>query len=421
MDSNKKEGRNENGLIRMSATARDFMGFGGDKVELWPEGASGEDRINKSIMLSVFHAFKADISELKKKNLPTGKYRRVGFVTTKMFNRICGGKKQVAESIWISNDISDAVLGADPEFLLVNDEDYVVNAQDLLGKNGDFGGDGAMCEIRPKPETSVHQLVENMRSIFDTWSTHDKAGKYRWLTTVFYNDGDRGYPCGGHIHVGNPKQLMAQSSQLRGKAWKVLNKIMDEYLALPLMKLDGPDGKQRRLPGTAPMGPFGHFGGMRTDLGRLEHRTLSGIWILHPSLSRAVLGAAKAVVDETFLLANEEAWSNDYILPGNLNRHNVWSGEFDQWDKIPLAADMNATLSSGKMIDVLHTKNHTYWTAKRIADLHKKFKGLSTYKENSHYIDGLIEILKIKYDEFSKFEREIQKNWLGKKKFIVDV
>ena len=47
MDSNKKQGRNEDGLIRMGAKARENLGLSKEKsVELWPDSGNSEDRIH---------------------------------------------------------------------------------------------------------------------------------------------------------------------------------------------------------------------------------------------------------------------------------------------------------------------------------------------------------------------------------------
>lgn len=422
MDSNKKEGRNENTLIRMPAATRDNMGVHG-KVELWPADASGEDRLNKSVMLTIFHAFSADLTDLKKnKKLSEAKKNCVGFVTTKMFNYICGGKKSQAENVWISNDIYDTVIGTDPEFLFFEKgKDRIISAANVLPKHGEIGSDGAMAEIRPKPEVSVDQLIENMRAIFQANKNHPDIKNLRWVATCWYKDTNRGYPVGGHIHVGNPQQLMTKSGALRMKFYKVLNKILDEFLALPLIKLDGPDGKYRRMKGTAPMGPFGYYGGLRTDIGRLEHRTLSGIWLMHPDLSLAVLGTAKAIIDETFRRIENKNFKPGYVLPETFARSHIWSASFNKWDEIPLAVDMGCTTPSQEMIEILNEKDHRYWTLDRIKKFHNKLKRMSTYNENRRYIDGFCEILKVKYSEFKQLDREIQKNWLTKKKFVVSV
>jgi len=425
MDKNKKEGRNENSLIRMSSIARDSMGFHNDKVELWPADSTGEDRLNRSILLTVFHAFKDDLSELKADiqsgKLAEEKYNRIGFVTTKTFNRVCGNKKGASENIWISNDIYDTVIGTDPEFLLFHKtEDRIVTAVGVLPHNGEMGCDGAMAEIRPKPEVSIERHVANMREIFDAHKDEKKLKDLRWVATCYHEDEHRAYPVGGHVHVGNPRQLVNQSDAVRRKFYKVANKIIDEYITLALVKLDGEPGSRRRKKDKLYSG-YGGFGDFRTEHGRLEHRSMSGMWLLHPSLAKAVLGSTKAVIDEIFRHIAEKKFNGDYILPTGMGRLDLYRDDFDSWAEIPLAQDMNCILSSGNMRSILLESNVKYMTLTRIRQLHNKFKKLSTYADNSKYIDAFCEILKLKQEEISGWSNDIRENWLGKKKFLVEV
>jgi hypothetical protein len=427
MDKNKKDGRNEHSLIRMSSTARDSMGFHNDKVELWPADPTGEDRLNRSIMLTVFHAFKDDLSELKAEiqsgKMAEEKYNRIGFVTTKTFNRICGAgnKKGMSENIWISNDIYDTVIGTDPEFLFFHKtEDTIVSAVGVLPHVGEMGCDGAMAEIRPKPEVSVERHVKNMEAIFDAHKDEKKLKDLRWHAACYHEDDYRGYPVGGHIHIGNPRQLVNQSDTVRQKFYKVANKIIDEYITLALVKLDGEPGSRRRKKDALYSG-FGGFGDFRTEHGRLEHRSMSGIWLLHPSLTKAVLGSTKAVTDEIFRHIAENKFKGAYILPGNRSKETLYSDNFDGWDEIPLAHDMECPTSSAEMKKVLLASDPKYMTATRIKNLHSKFKKLSTYNENSIYIEAFCEILKLSFEEISEWDKDIKKNWLGKKKFLVNI
>ena len=425
MDSNRKEGRNENGLIRMSAVTREHMGFHNDKVELWPADATGEDRLNKSILLTVFHAFGEDLKGLKA-DIGTGKlseekYRRIGFVTTKTFNRICGKSKAPSENIWISNDIYDTVIGTDPEFLLFDSKDAnkIILAHAVLPHNGEMGCDGAMAEIRPKPEVSIERLIGNMSAIFKTNSTKAKIKNLRWVATCYHEDEYRGYPVGGHVHIGNPRQLVSQPEAVKDKFYRVTNKIIDEYITIPLVKLDGPLGSKRRKREKIHSG-YGHFGDFRTEHGRLEHRSMSGIWLMHPSLAKAVLGATKAVVDEIFRHIAENQFNGNYILPGKLTRSNLYF-DFDKWGEIPLAKDMGCVTPSETVRKILLESDEKFMTASRIKTLLNKFRKLSTYNENRAYVDAFCEILKVKFEEISKWDRDIRNNWLKKKKFIVDI
>lgn len=423
MDNNKKQDRNEDGLIRMAAAVRDYMGFHDDQVKLWPVGSTEADR---SISLEIFHAFGADIKELKK-NIKSGKidkgqYERTGFVTTETFHKICGegNKLKHADNIWISDDIHDTVIGADPEFLIFGQDGTVVPATNILPHIGEIGSDGAMAEIRPLPEVSVDKLVRNMREIFENNVNKGDIKDYKLIATCYHEDGGRGYPVGGHIHVGNPIQLVNKSSDVKRGFYKVTNKILDEYLTVPLIKLDGPNGAGRRSNKMVYSG-YGYFGDFRTNHGRLEHRSLSGIWLLHPSVSKAVLGTAKAITDEAFKLISAHKFAEDYILPYRFADTNMYNTNFKSWDKIPLAADMGCTKPSKWMINMLKKSDEKTIDHTHVKKLHNKLKSLSTFEDNRKYIDGLCEILKLKYEETSKWDRDIRENWLGNKKFLIDL
>ena len=404
MDSNRKEGRNENGLIRMSATTRDYMGFE-DRVELWSVGATGEDRLNKSILLKIFHAYSGDIKKAKE-DVRNGKLskedlKRVGFVTTKMFNRICGDVTETAPSIWISDDIHDTMMGADPEFLLFNPDNIIVSARNVLPYHGEIGSDGPMAEIRPKPEVSTEALVDNMVGIFKKALDNEYIKGYKWKASCFYYDGERGYPVGGHIHIGSPAQIASRSTSFKISFYRVANKIIDEYITIPLIKLDGPDGGKRRDSAYAFCG-YGGYGDFRTDHGRLEHRSASGIWLLHPSVARAVLGTAKAVVDEIFKYIADNGFSEDYILPRDFRSVSPYDSSFDSWDEVPLTKDMRSVRSSGWMKNAMRESDKNVIDAQFIKGLYGRLKRMSTYNGYSKYIDGLHEILKLKYNDTSK-------------------
>jgi hypothetical protein len=422
MDSNKKEGRNENGLVRMSATTRKNMGFT-DTVELWPTGGVDE-RVRGATTLGIFQAFKKDLENVKKMTkegeLTPSEASRVGFVTSKTFNKICGPKsKKSARTIWISDSIHDTLIGADPEFLLF-EGDQVINASNVMPKPGEIGSDGAMAEVRPKPEITANKLVSNIQGIFGNEVLTNRIRDYRWITACYHKDNRRDYPVGGHIHIGNPIQLIKAGVNRKKSFFKVMNKIMDELLALPMVKVDGRIGKSRRT--ECKMGKYGFFGEMRECDGRLEHRTLSGMWLLHPSLARAVLGTAKAIIDETYRKAATKDFQTSYILPSKFNRAALlWDKNFDQWDEIPLADDMRCTKTSAEIIDVLNSSDSRLISAAFIRDWFSKMKGMSTFKENEDAIRALYEVLKISTKELAGWSREIKENWLRKKKFLVDL
>jgi len=104
-----------------------------------------------------------------------------------------------------------------------------------------------------------------------------------------------------------------------------------------------------------------------------------------------------------------------------MGRLNLYRDDFDSWDEIPLAYDMGCDTASSDMRSILLKSDAKYMTLTRVKSLHSKFKRLSTYADNSKYIEAFCEILRLEPEEISGWENNIKKNWLTKKKFLVDV
>jgi len=422
MDGNKKPDRDEHALIRMSAAARKNMGFD-DHVEVSSK---------KSLALDIFHAFTADIKALK----ASGEYsaeelRRVGFVTQRTFDQITAGTSP--KNVWISDTVEEpTTMGADPEFLLFrNDEDRIVHANSVMLKDGLIGCDGAMAEVRPDPAKTSTGLVENIRKIFANKSLTSNIEDFRWIAACYYKNTSRDYPVGGHIHLGNPAKISSLSASNRDLFFGVLNRILDELLAVPMSRLDGTEpGSCRRTKCGMVLGGgqgYGYFGEWRKCDGRLEHRTLSGLWLMHPSIAKAVFGVARAIVDEVYRKVDEHEYDMSYICPdcssnmfAERGKGSAWKNGYNGWKDLPLLRDMGCTKSSNEMNKLLNTCsaasiNKTF--LKKWFDLLRSF---STYSDNSNCIRALREILSIPIKEINEFDKQIQNNWLSGNKFIVD-
>lgn len=427
MDQNKKPGRKESDLIRMSSKARDNMGFTG-AVEV-----TGKS----SVSLSVFHAYTGDLRDVRS----SGKYtpeelKRLGFVTQRTFDIITGNTTSL-KNIWISENRYETVMGADPEFLLFDpDNDAVVHANSIMSKDGDLGSDGAMAEIRPKPAKNTERLVENMRGIFGNKTLTENIRHLKWLASCYYRNSHRDFPVGGHIHIGNTQKILAMPEAHRQLLFAVLNKVLDEHLAIPMTRLDGAEpGSRRRTKCSMVLGGgngYGYFGEWRIAQGRLEHRTLSGMWLMHPSLSKAVLGTARAIIDEVYSRISDKNYDINYICPNGecdtfrpkvygQSRGNAWRDGFDGWSDIPLLKDMRSMRSSADMNKMLNTCN--------TASINKPFlnkwlnimKSFSSFSYNEEEIRALKEILSVPIKSLTGYDRQIQPNWLTDKKFIVDL
>jgi hypothetical protein len=424
MDNNRKEGRNENGLIRMPSKAREFMNFEEDKVEIWT--VAGAEK-KTSVLLDIFHAYAADVKKVKdlvrKGDFKPADLNRIGFVTTKMYNRITGGQEE--KNIWVSTGVHDTVVGADPEFLLFNDKGEVVHANGVMKKEGMIGCDGAMAEVRPSPSTDPKGLIENIRSAFSNKSLTGPISPYEWRAGCYFKNSKRDYPMGGHIHFGNPAKVAQMQLSRREMFFNVLNKIVDEFVSIPCMRLDGEAGSLRRTKcQMSNTGGWGYFGEWRTCNGRLEHRTLSGMWLMHPSVAMCVIGTAKAVSDEVFKKWAQHKFDYDYVVPmkyKGLSVSDMNNDSFTNWKYFPVCNDLGSSMESKELRATLNASKAADITKSWLNTWHSKMKKMSTYGKYAKYIDGLREILSINLTELSKWDYKIQANWLENKKFLIDV
>jgi len=427
MDDNKKPDRNEDALIRMSANARKAMRFDDDSVEV-----SGQKHHK---VLKVHQSFSKDIKAVKR----SGKYsnaelKQIGFVTTDIFKLLTGtGEGDKKASIGKPTTKIDkpaikvvkTLIGCDPEFLLFDNDGNVVRANSILRKNGKIGSDGAMIEVRPDPETSPIKLVKNMKDIFKDRDLTESIRNFKWKASIYYKDAIRDYPVGGHIHLGNPEGISVLTNTSKTFLFSVLNKIMDELLSLPMIKLDGTDlGKSRRSDCQMAMGNngYGYYGEWRPCDGRLEHRTLSGLWLMHPLIAKSVLGTAKAIADEMFgIVSSVDYNKNIFKHPGvTFQRHkDLYRSDFDKWDEIDIAKEMGCTRSSGYMADMLNRSKAKSITKTYLKKWYAKLKGMSTYNKYSEHIDNLYTILCMPNKDIKDLGFDIKTNWVEEKEFSI--
>lgn len=424
MDRNKKKGRNEHRLIRMSAAARSYMGFEGEYAEVWPPGLDANSRSARAAYLRIFQAFSSDIKLCKEEGMSADELKRVGFVTAHTFQKIVNDQDVSAfdkANVWIADDIHETVIGADPEFLLYREDGSIIHACDVMGKTGKVGSDGAMAEVRPDPAITSEDLVKNIRSIFSDGKLVKPIKDFKWKSGCFYKNEMRNFPIGGHIHIGNPIRIANLPMEQRKRFFAVMNKILDELLSLIMVKLDGKEaGSTRRTKCIA--GPFGYFGEWRTCSGRLEHRTLSGMWLTHPTLARCVLGSAKAIIDATLKEVAKSNYDPEFILPKEIKAwQDIYKKSFSDWKKIPLAETMKCLKDSKTMYDTLQASDPSSVNKQALDAWKKKMRALTSYNDYEKDVEGLYEILNQPVKKLLSFDRTLQSNWLENKGFVVDV
>lgn len=428
MDNNKKSDRNEHGLVRMAAVTRSTLKLNTNKINL--QATENSD----AIQLELFQSFKDDIEKAKNKIdegvLSKSDYEKLGFVTTNTYNKIIGKRKNntvliVDNSVTKKYIIDKLLIGTDPEFLLFNGEGQVIRATSVLSKTGKLGCDGAMAELRPDPDNSPEGVISNLISILQNPKMTQPINPYLWKAECYHKDNSRDYPVGGHIHIDNPKPVAQMAQGNRYLFFQSLNKILDELLAVPLIKFDGAaKGSARRTKCqiTLNNGPgYGYFGEWRHSNGHFEHRTLSGLWMAHPILAQAVLGTAMAIAKEAFQLGANNDYSLDYLFPIKFTGSSIWDDSFDHWKEIPLTRDMGCGAASKILRKLLHESDASLITKEYLKRWHNKLKSMSTYNKHSKYIDLLFELLNHTKKEFDEYGTNIKENWLEDKKYMVEV
>ncbi|KAF0198048.1 MAG: hypothetical protein FD169_111 [Bacillota bacterium] len=186
-------------------------------------------------------------------------------------------------------------IGADPEFMLRDGRTgRLIMASRFFPRDGLVGCDarfvkGAvsgypLAELRPEPSYSPLQLVENIRI------TMNKALRLAPYSNVQWRAGSMPFgkfPIGGHVHfVGVP---------LSGQ----LIRVLDNYLAVPLLLLEEPSTARRRRKKYGYLGDFRH-----KEHGGFEYRTPAS-WLVSPQVTKAVMCLAKVLASEYQLLTQD--------------------------------------------------------------------------------------------------------------------
>jgi len=180
----------------------------------------------------------------------------------------------------------EVTIGADPEFSLTQDGEFV-DADEMYPTRrstyGEIGYDGhsATGELRPEPSISpvrvvdnIHFLLRRLRDLLDS--------------DVMVHAGS--YPChepiGGHLHFG----MKPEPTVIRA---------LDAYLSLPLLYIEeAQPARFRRIDHS-----YGYLGwvggemhGVRRQPWGFEYRT-PGSWIVSKYIAKGVLCLGHAIVD----------------------------------------------------------------------------------------------------------------------------
>lgn len=199
----------------------------------------------------------------------------------------------------------EAVLGADPEFVLQAPNGKVVPASRYLPPGGLAGCDSVvrrgvrvwpLVELRPDPDREPAEIVASIRRLLARAARRiERAGAaappLRWRAGAWPVPG---LPLGGHIHISG--------AALTGERLRAL----DNAVALPLRLLE-PPGAAGRRPRYGALGDF-----RRQSHGGFEYRTPPS-WLVSRRLALGALSLAKIAAEQAGALAGSRPLDDDAL------------------------------------------------------------------------------------------------------------
>jgi hypothetical protein len=169
------------------------------------------------------------------------------------------------------------VIGADIELLLITPHGKISPASLYVKRNGIVGYDALrmrkskrlhpILELRPRPALHPRALFDHLVRAFRLARRKVKSKKLSWWAGAMPIGQ---LPLGGHLHVS---RCALDSHLLR---------VLDHYLALPLVLCEADSGRNRRR-------KYGLLGDFRRQFhGGFEYRSLPS-WMVTPELAKAVI------------------------------------------------------------------------------------------------------------------------------------
>ena len=197
------------------------------------------------------------------------------------------------------------LIGADPEFALLNSSNQIVPASNFFNIDSDtkIGADALMSrqkvvypvvELRPSPQRLPLQLINQMKRLLLDAALHIDDHELRWVAGAMPA---AGLALGGHIHFSG----MTITPRLL--------RILDGIVAIPLATIEDPLGRGRYKR----YGALGDY--RRQPHGGFEYRTPPS-WLISPATAKAALTLAYIAMKDYDSLATsfslKQAWCQAY-------------------------------------------------------------------------------------------------------------
>lgn len=325
------------------------------------------------------------------------KTKTIGFVTTKTYEELMGtARRKVKQSTWISEHAENIMLGCDPEFVLVAESGEARHAAHVLSYRDKFGSDGPNAEIRPDPSKEVPDVIKDIKNLLSSSHSAQKAAEYDWVGGASYTHPSmsRRHPIGGHIHLGLPN--FPQNSEISTKLMQSrATRILDELVAIPLIRIDTPCPEKRRQE----LG-YGKAGDFKQQENRFEWRVPSGLWLVHPEFALYCLSTVKAVTEEVWKRFEDSEFDKDFMLRITNDKNLEKSFK---------------CLDHDKVIELINGSNNSTVNTDLIRQIHGRLKSMSTYNRYKGEINNFIKLCCQKQLPFSGQNLSLKRGWIENK------
>ena len=390
----------ENKLLRVPSRSRKHFSINGDSLTV--------EVGNKTVRMEIRHAYSEDVTELTKQvkggMISEEEASRTAFVTKATLARLSGKSTGLYDKdCYISNSVEELTIGADPEFALVEKGNRKFKyASHVITHEGTLGSDGPLAEVRPPPERDASKLVKSIKKILKVGVPY--VYDYDWYTGATYRSPNhpntRVVHIGGHIHIGDPKQLPSAN---KSAVYERIIRVLDETIAVPLVRIDSPEPALRRNTEHNGYGRYGRWGDQRPQEGRFEWRVPSGLWLAHPEIAEAVLGTTKAVSETCYQLMADNQFNFDWI-----------SARADRKGFLKKWGAMNANIAK----KIINESNPKAVEAAIINRAETKLKSMENYSKYKSQIDTFLKLVRLSDKDRSSLNLDMKKNWINRGKFV---
>ena len=377
--------KGEHRIIRFPKNTRDHFGFSNDMVTL------GKGKYQLDLVVKQF--YKKDLRRLavllQQGKLTDKEAYSVGFVTQQTQRKI--NRKE--GSVWVSEGLGNITIGADPEFGLIGDGEILNRGDHVLEHNGRFGSDGPGVEVRPDPDQDHLVVVQRIDEILK--DPPQAASRFQWKGGATFRDSNRTYWFGGHIHLGRPAQIPGGDA-----SWEIYRKIstvLDSLLALPMCRFDTPEPHRRRNGCKYEYGKAGDESRLTRHSDRFEYRVLSGLWVVHPTLAKITLGAAKCIAETAYGRIADQ-------------KHDLeWVGAPASRKGLLKSFGLTKIRETNTLVNKADPKEITPEIIKR---WRARIKKLDLFDDYSEELEALMALATAAPETFSEgFDLDLRKNW----------